>query len=85
MKGAKIDLIRILNALYELKLILKENEQLLTKQEFMEALGEFLGVDLSKYHSNLSQALKNQPLEVNLKVFEKMKEATQKAHYTNEN
>jgi len=84
-KGAKIDLIRVLNALYELRLIVKSNGQIPTKQEFIKSLGEFLGTDLSKYHSNLSQAFKNQPLEVNLKVFEDMKAATQKTHYTNEN
>jgi len=80
-KGAKIDLIRVLSALYELRLFNKTDGQIPTKQEFMETMGEYLGVDLSKYHSNLSQALQNQPLEVNLKVFEEMKEATQKAHY----
>ena len=80
-KGAKTDLIRVLNALYELRLFNKTDGQIPTKQEFMETMGEYLGVDLSKYHTNLSQALQNQPLEVNLKVFEDMKEATQKAHY----
>lgn len=80
-KGAKTDLIRVLNALYELRLFNKTDGQIPTKQEFIETMGEYLGVDLSKYHSNLSQALQNQPLEVNLKVFEEMKEATQKAHY----
>lgn len=80
-KGAKTDLIRVLNALYELRMFNKTDGQIPTKQEFIETMGEYLGVDLSKYHSNLSQALQNQPLEVNLKVFEEMKEATQKAHY----
>jgi hypothetical protein len=84
-KGAKTDLIRILNALYELRLIDKTDGQIPTKQEFIETMGEYLGVDLSKYHTNLSQALQNQPLEVNLKVFEAMKEATQKAHYQAKN
>ena len=84
-KGAKIDLIRVLNALYELQLINKTNGQIPTKQEFFETMGEYLGVDLSKYHTNLSQALQNQPLEVNLKVFEDMKSATQKAHHQTKN
>jgi hypothetical protein len=80
-KGAKIDLIRVLNAFYELRLINKTDGQIPTKKEFMETMGEYLGVDLSKYHSNLSQALQNQALEVNLKVFDDMKEATKNAHY----
>jgi hypothetical protein len=80
-KGAKTDLIRVLFALYEIRLLCKTDGQIPTKQEFMETIGEYLGVDLSKYHTNLSQSLQNQPLEINLKVFEEMKEAIQKAHY----
>lgn len=80
-KGAKTDLIRILNALYELRLIDKMDGQTPTKQEFIQTMGDYLGIDLSKYHSSLSQALQNQPLEVNLKVFEDMKEAIKNAHF----
>lgn len=83
-KGAKTDLIRILNAIYELRLIEKADGLIPSKKEFIEALGNFLGTDLSNYHTNLSQALKNQPLEANLKIFEDMKNIIQKAHYTNE-
>jgi len=83
--GAKIDLIRILNALHGLNLIDLDNGQRPNKQEFMNAFGQLLGVNLSKYHSNLSQALQNQNLEVNLKVFEDMKNITQSEHFTNEN
>ena len=74
-------MIRVLNALYELRFFNKTDGQIPTKQEFIETMGEYLGVDLSKYHSNLSQAMQNQPLEVNLKVFEEMKKVTQSAHY----
>jgi hypothetical protein len=80
-KGAKTDLIRVLNALYELRFFNKTDGQIPTKREFIETMGVYLGVDLSKYHSNLSQALQNQPLAVNLKVFEDMKKVTQNAHY----
>ena len=80
-KGAKTDLIRVLNALYELRLFNKTDGLIPTKQEFMETMGEYLGVDLSSYHTNLSQALKNQSIEVNIKVFEDMITITQKAHY----
>lgn len=80
-KGAKTDLIRVLNALYELRLFNRTDGQIPTKQEFIETMGEYFGVDLSKYHSNLSQSLQNQPLGVNLKVFDDMKEVTKNAHY----
>lgn len=79
--GAKIDLIRVLNALSELHLIDKIDGQTPTKKEFFNAFGNFLGIDLSKYHSNLSQSLKNQPLEVNLKIFEDMIEIAKRNHY----
>jgi hypothetical protein len=80
-KGAKIDLIRVLNALYELRLINDSDGQIPSKKIFFNAVGKFIGVELSNYHSNLSQALQNQPLEVNLKVFDEMMEITKKAHY----
>lgn len=81
-KGSKIDLIRILNALYELRLITKPDGQIPSKSEFMQAFGDFIGEDLKGYHSNLSQAFQNQPLEANLKVFNQMIETTKKAHHT---
>ena len=80
-KGAKTDLIRILNALYEIRLIEKADGQVPTKKEFFKTMGEYLGVNLSDYHTNLSQSLQNQSLEVNLKVFNEMIEATKNAHY----
>jgi hypothetical protein len=81
--GAKTDLIRVLNALYEIHLLDRTDGLKPSKKEFMETMGEYLGVDLKKYHSNLSQALQNQTLEVNLQVFEDMKNVTQKTHYQN--
>jgi len=82
-KGSKTDLIRILNAVYELRLIDKVNEQTPSKQEFMEALGNFFGIDLSHYHTNLSQAQKNQGEDVNIKIFEEMIAITKKANSSN--
>lgn len=70
---SKIDLILVLNAIYELRFITLENDQLPDKKLFMEKAGDFFGINLTKYHSNLSQALKNGTLENNYKVFEEMK------------
>ncbi len=81
-KGAKIDLIRILNALYELQLITEPNDQIPSKLAFFESFGDFLGIDLKAYHASLSQSLNNQHLEVNLKVFDDMKKITQDNHYS---
>jgi len=83
-KGAKVDLIRILNAIYELHLIQKQDGQFPNKGDFMKAVGGFFGIDLSNYDTDLSQALKNTSLEANLKVFEEMKTITQSMHYLGE-
>ncbi len=79
--GVKINLIRILHALYGLNIIEKSNGQPPTKKEFMEAFGKFIGTDLSKYSVSLSQAFNEQPMEVNLKIFHDMIKITQDRHY----
>lgn len=80
-KGNRMDFIRILNALYELKFIQLPNEQIPSKELFMKKTGYFFGVDLSKYESDLSQALQKTDLEPNLKIFEMMKDIIIKNHY----
>jgi hypothetical protein len=83
--GAKVDLIRILNAVYELKYFEMTNGQIPSKELFMKQVGEFFGIDLSKYDTDLSQALNNTSLEANFNVFEEMKRVTQKSHYIGKN
>jgi hypothetical protein len=83
-KGIKTNFIRILNALYELKFIEKIDGKTLTKQEFFDSFGAFLNVDFSSYHSILSQSLQEQPIEINVRVFDDMKKITQDAHYSNQ-
>lgn len=80
-QGVRTDLIRILNALYELRLFYKTDGQIPSKEMFMKQVGEFFGIDLSKYDTDLSQALNNTSLEANLKVFQQMKEVTQNSHH----
>ena len=78
--GSKIDLIRVLVALYESELFEKVNGKELTKKEFMKTMGDYLGVDLSNFHSNLSQALQTQPKDVNLKIFKELLKAWERAY-----
>ncbi len=80
-KGSKTDLIRILDAIYELRLIMNQDNTLPSKIEFFNAIGGLLGEDFSNYHSNLSQAYKNQALETNLTIFNKMNEYAKKKQY----
>lgn len=81
--GAKTDLIRVLNALWELKFFEMNDGQIPSKKNFMKLTGDFFGTDLSSYQSSLSQSFKEQPLEVNLKIFDEMKNSIQKAHIDN--
>lgn len=78
-EGSKIDLIRILNAMYDSRLI-SEDGKLPTKGLFMEKAGEFFGFDLSNYDVSLSQSLGEGSLKNNLKIFEKLIETTEKSH-----
>ena len=71
-KGSRIDLIRILDAVYELRLIEKIDGQMPTKQEFFEAFGDLLGINLSNYDADLSQSYNKTSTEANVKVFNEM-------------
>jgi hypothetical protein len=78
--SAKTDFIRVLSALYDLKMFeRKADGRMPTKAEFMVTVGGFFGLNLSNYHVNLSQALKNQSIEANLEVFHEMIAKTKKA------
>ncbi len=77
--GAKVNLVRVLDALYYLHLIEKQNGERPNKQEFMVTFGDFLGADLSNYSKDLSQAL-NAKSETHLEVFYKMLEKAKKDH-----
>jgi len=79
-KGSRIDFIRILNALHSLHIIEDKNGMRLTKQQFMESFGNLVGIDLSKYDTDLSQALKNGTIESNLKIFDTLAQITKKQY-----
>lgn len=53
--ATKINVIKILHAIYELKMFVNvSNEELPKKGEFMEKVGTFFGLDLTKYNKNLT-------------------------------
>jgi len=76
-KGNKTNLIRIINALYEMRYFHDGNGQIPTKEAVMVAFGKSLGVDLSKYDSDLSQALNTGSLENNIAIFQQMSNVIQ--------
>lgn len=71
-KLSKIDFIRILNVMYEMRMFETMDEQIPTKSEFMNTMGDYFNINLSDYSRNLSQSLQNQPSEINTRVFRNM-------------
>lgn len=79
--GAKTNIIRVLAALYELNLIELKDGKRPTKAQFMQQVGGFMGVDMNRYEQTLSTAL-DQPLEVNLGVFNELIKVIQSQVFT---
>lgn len=77
-KGSKIDLIRIINAMYELKFFKNSEDGMPTKKEVMLLIGDFLNVDLSNYDKPLSNSLNDRSIEINTKIFNDLSEETKK-------
>lgn len=72
-KGSKIDIIRILNVLYELGMFTGKDGESITKKEFMIAMGNAINVDLSRYDKDLSRALSDSTtLDKHLRIFNDM-------------
>lgn len=71
--GARIDIIRILNVLYEMGTFTGENGRKIKKKDFMTAMGKAMNIDLSNYDKDLSRSLSDSTkLEKHLRVFDDM-------------
>ncbi|MCC6412005.1 MAG: hypothetical protein IT270_10125 [Saprospiraceae bacterium] len=75
-KGAKIDLIRIVNAMWELGFFKDQDELKPNKLKVMKAVGTLFGLDLSNYDKDLSQAFQTTNTENNIKIFRELEEIT---------
>jgi hypothetical protein len=74
-KGQKIDLIRVLNVMYEQGRFKGKDGAKLTKKEFFTEMGHTLHVDLSEYDKDLSRSMSDSTkLEKHTKPFEDMKQ-----------
>ena len=74
-RGQKIDLIRVLNVMYEQGRFNGKDGAKLMKKEFFATMGRALNVDLSDYDKHLSRAFSDgTKLEKNICVFDDMKE-----------
>ncbi len=76
-KGKKINFIRVINGLYELRYFQDAQGQIPSKETVMVTLGKALGVDLSTYDSDLSQAFGTGNCEKNTAIFKQMIEMTE--------
>ena len=73
-KGQKIDMIRVLNVMYEQGRFKGKDGRRLTKKEFFTWMGKVLNVDLSEYDKDLSRSMSDSTkLEKHLKTFDDMK------------
>lgn len=72
-RGMKIDIIRVLNVLYELGSFVGKNGEPLAKKDFMLTMGKAINVDLSTYDKDLSRSLSDSTkLDKHLDIFNKM-------------
>ena len=73
-RGAKIDIIRVFNVLYELGMFRGRDGSRLTKKDFFTAMGKAINKDLSNYDKDLSRSTSDSTaLEKHLRIFVDMK------------
>jgi hypothetical protein len=83
---SKIDFIRVVNAMQELRAFETSNGTLATKKDVMQAFGNIVGIDLINYDKDLNKAFtSNVSIETNLEIFEKMKSKTQEIFLSKQN
>lgn len=75
--GVKADIIRLLYALCDLKLIYNQDDSIPTQQEFMEYFGKLFNDNFDRYSSNINFGV---PKETYLKIFEKLTEKATEQH-----
>jgi hypothetical protein len=62
--------------MWELGFFRDSNGLIPTKLTVMKAVGELLGIDLSDYDKDLSQAFQTKNPELNIKIFRDLEEVT---------
>ena len=76
--GNRIDLIRVVNAIYELGMVEHVNGGKLTKKDFFAVVGQTFNVDLTNYFKDLSNSMNSSvAYEKQTQIFDEMKRKTQ--------
>jgi hypothetical protein len=83
---SKIDYIRIINALYELRCFQNNDETYPNKIDVMIVFGNLVNIDLSNYTNDLNKAFNsNVSVEQNIEIFDKLKRKTQDLYLNRQN
>jgi hypothetical protein len=78
-RGKKLDLIRVINTLYELGFMVDEHGRKALKKDAFNAFGKVFNIDLSNYSTDLSSSLSDgTSMKKHLKIFEDMTETMKK-------
>ena len=74
-KGLRIDIIRVLNVLYDLAFFTGKEGKRISKKDYMVTMGNAINIDLTNYDKDISRALSDSTaLEKHLKIFKDMQQ-----------
>lgn len=74
-RGYKLNIIRVINVLYELDFFKSERQNKITKKDVFKTFGEAINVNLIDYDKDLSRALTDSTtLDKHLKIFHEMED-----------
>ena len=72
-RGKRLDMIRVINSIFELGFFVDENGRKSNKKDVFIVLGHAMNVDFSNYHNDLSSSLADSTsMNKHLKIFEEM-------------
>lgn len=83
---SKIDYIRIINALSELRCFQSKDGTYPTKKDVMSSFGKLVNLDLNEYTNDLNKAFNsNVTIEQNIEIFDTLKKKTQELYLNKQN
>ena len=78
-RGRRLDMIRVINSIFELGFFVDENGRKPNKKDVFIVMGHAMNVDFSNYHNDLSSSLADSTsMNKHLKIFEEMLDVMKK-------
>ena len=78
-RGKRLDMIRVINSIFELGFFVDENGRKSNKKDVFIVMGHAMNVDFSNFHNDLSSSLADSTsMNKHLKIFEEMLEMMKK-------